>query len=204
MQHASIRCLQRAPHRAAIDRAPPRGATGESPTPGRRQADARPASSRYLAAVGDARTLTFHSTRLRSRPDPHTIPPAAADMDDAQARVADYLDDKLQTPQDLDSLDQLLENIHTQHGLLKQQLHDAQRDLHDAKQASHHHHASLRDRAAAFRQDQADIDRRLLVVAASETSDDAVPRFEQVLDTLQRLDVANAYIDLLQDVDALR
>ncbi|KAJ4291172.1 hypothetical protein N0V90_010370 [Kalmusia sp. IMI 367209] len=124
-------------------------------------------------------------------------------MDDAQIRVADYLDDKLQTPQDLGSLDQLLASIHAQHGLLKQQLHDAQRDLHDAKQASHAHHASLQDRARAFDADQADIDRRLLVVAASETSDDAVPRFEQVLDTLQRLDVANAYVELLREVHVL-
>lgn len=44
------------------------------------------------------------------------------DLDEAQSRVADYLDDKLQTPGDLDSLDALLANIHTQHGLLKQQV----------------------------------------------------------------------------------
>jgi hypothetical protein len=42
--------------------------------------------------------------------------------DDSQARVADYLDDKLQNLADLDSLDALLANIHTQHGLLKQQV----------------------------------------------------------------------------------
>ncbi|KAL1601779.1 hypothetical protein SLS60_006694 [Paraconiothyrium brasiliense] len=123
-------------------------------------------------------------------------------MDD-QIRVADYLDDKLQTPQDLDSLDQLLHSIHAQHGLLKQQLHDAQRDLHDAKHAQHHLHHALQTRARAFRADQADIDRRLLVVAASDTSDDAVPRFERVLDTLQRLDVANAYVELLHELDVL-
>lgn len=126
------------------------------------------------------------------------------DDDNEQARVADYLDDQLQAPQDLDSLDQLLANIHQQHGLLKQQLHDAQRDLHDAKQASVHHHRDLQHRASQFDADQADIDRRLLVVAASDAADDAVPRFEQVLDTLQRLDLASAYVDLLQDVDALR
>ncbi|KAF1973558.1 RINT-1 family protein-like protein [Bimuria novae-zelandiae CBS 107.79] len=124
-------------------------------------------------------------------------------MDDSMIRVIDFLDDKLQAPEDLSSLDALLENIHTQHGLLKQQLHDAQRDLHDAKQASHDHHQSLQGRANAFKAEQADIDRRLLVVAASATSDEAVPRFEQVLDTLQRLDVASAYIELLQDVDVL-
>jgi hypothetical protein len=38
------------------------------------------------------------------------------------SRVVDYLDDKLQTLGDLGSLDALLENIHTQQGLLKQQV----------------------------------------------------------------------------------
>ena len=43
-------------------------------------------------------------------------------MDESQTRVADYLDDKLQTLRDLDSLDALLANVHNQHGLLKQQV----------------------------------------------------------------------------------
>lgn len=57
---------------------------------------------------------------------------------------------------------------------------------------------------ASFRKEQQDIDRRLLVITASETSDDAVPRFEAVLGTLQRLDVASAYLELLQQVHVLR
>ena len=43
-----------------------------------------------------------------------------------------------------------------------------------------------------------------MVITASETSDEAVPRFEDILSTLQRLDVANAYVELLQEVDVLR
>lgn len=42
------------------------------------------------------------------------------------------------------------------------------------------------------------------MITTSETSDEAVPRFEAVLDTLQRLDVANAYVELLSEVDVLR
>ena len=42
--------------------------------------------------------------------------------EDGQARVADYLDDKLQNIADLDSLDDLLASIHAQHGLLRQQV----------------------------------------------------------------------------------
>jgi chromosome segregation ATPase len=147
-------------------------------------------------------------------PPPHqtpsarsTAPPSAHesyDMDDNLSRVADYLDDRLQTPADLDALDDLLATITTQHGLLKQQLHDAQRDLHQAKDAAHAHHDLLSQRANAFRHEQADIDRRLMVITASETSDDAVPRFEQVLDALHRLDVASSYVELLAEVDMLR
>jgi chromosome segregation ATPase len=125
-------------------------------------------------------------------------------MDEGDTRVADYLDDKLQTSADLDGLDELLASIHAQHGLLKQQLDDAQRDLHHAKHAAHAHQTDLQQRADAFRHEQADIDRRLMVITASETSDDAVPRFEAVLDTLQRLDVAHGYVELLSEVDVLR
>lgn len=125
-------------------------------------------------------------------------------MDDRAARVHDFLDDKLQDPADLDALDELLASITAQHGLLKQQLDTAQRDLDGAKTRQHDHHAALQDKAAAFRREQHDIDRRLAIVTASETSDDAVPRFEAVLATLQRLDVASEYIELLREVDALR
>jgi hypothetical protein len=124
-------------------------------------------------------------------------------MDENQARVVDYLDDKLQTLGDVDSLDALLATIHTQHRLLKQQLHDAQQDLSQAKQASRDHHQSLQQRGRAFGTAQADIDRRLMVITASETSDDAVPHFDAVLDRLQRLDVATAYIELLNEVHVL-
>ncbi|CAN9105914.1 unnamed protein product [Alternaria sp. RS040] len=125
-------------------------------------------------------------------------------MDDNQhTRVADFLDDKLQNAGDLGELDALLANITTQHGLLRQQLDDAQRDLHTAKEASHSHHGDLTRRADHFSQEQADIDRRLMVMTASETSDDAVPRFQHVLDTLHRLDVAHGYVQLLTQVDDL-
>lgn len=132
------------------------------------------------------------------------LPMDSQALDDSEARVADYLDDKLQTPADLDSLAALLGTITAQHGLLKQQLDAAQRDLHDAKHAAHAHHAALRQRADAFRHDQADMDRRLRVMVASDTSDEAVPRFQAVLDTLHRLDVASGYLELLQDVHVLR
>jgi RAD50-interacting protein 1 len=69
--------------------------------------------------------------------------PAADDDDETQTRVADYLDDKLQTAGDLEALGALLAAIHDQHGLLRQQLDAAQRDLDAAKDAAHAHQTSL-------------------------------------------------------------
>jgi RAD50-interacting protein 1 len=43
-------------------------------------------------------------------------------LDDRDARVGDYLDDKLQTLADLDSLDALLESVRHQHTLLRKQV----------------------------------------------------------------------------------
>lgn len=127
------------------------------------------------------------------------------ELDERQRmRIIDFLDDKLQTWDDLRSLDTLLADVGTQHDLLQQQLHDAQRDLQQAKQQAHDHHTSLQQRANQFLADQADIDRRLLAITAEDTSDEAVPRFEAVLDTLRRLDVANGYLELLQDINGLR
>ena len=124
-------------------------------------------------------------------------------MDDRQARVADFLDDKLQTAADLASLDDLLATVTAQHRLLAAQLDDSQRRLADAQQAADAHHAQLARRAAAFRHANADLDRRLQALTASATSDDAVPRFEALLDSLHRLDVAHAYVELLGDVAVL-
>jgi hypothetical protein len=126
-------------------------------------------------------------------------------MDDND-RVADFLDDKLQTVADLETgnLESLLARITEQQSLLKQQVDAAQKDLHGAKQDSHAHHAELHTKAQTFRRQQADIDRRLLVITASETSEEAVPRFEASLDQLHRLDVASGYVELLSEVDGLR
>ena len=69
------------------------------------------------------------------------------DRDDNDARVHDFLDDKLQTVGDLDSLDELLASINAQHGLLRAQLDDAHRDLDGAKHHQREHHATQQDRA---------------------------------------------------------
>lgn len=119
-------------------------------------------------------------------------------------RVGDYLDDKLQTLADLESLDSLLINVRNQQSLLQRQLEDAQKDLHDARSASTEHGSSVNTRVQKFHREQRDIDQRLLVVTNSDTSDDAVRRFEKSMDKLRRLDVTKGYVQLLKDVDSLR
>ena len=59
-------------------------------------------------------------------------------------------------------------------------------------------------KSQAFEKEQGDIDRRLLIVTQSETSDDAVQKFEASTERLRKLDVAAGYVELLKEVDGLR
>ena len=62
----------------------------------------------------------------------------------------------------------------------------------------------MKHKAAEFQKEQDGIDRRLRIVTGSDVSDDAIRQFEQSMDKLHQLDVANGYVELLQGVDALR
>lgn len=61
----------------------------------------------------------------------------------------------------------------------------------------------LYEQAQKFKKQQADIDRRLLIVTRSETSDDAVRKFDSSMEKLRRLDIAKGYVELLAEVDTL-
>ncbi|KAI7238700.1 hypothetical protein KC330_g2367 [Hortaea werneckii] len=119
-------------------------------------------------------------------------------------RVQDYLDDKLQSSADLESLDSLLESVNNQHELLKRQLEEARREQDDAQRKADEHVQSIRQRAQEFEEQQEDIDKRLLVVTHSETSDDAVKKFEASMARLQKLDMTAGYVELLREVDDLK
>ncbi|TKA27986.1 hypothetical protein B0A50_04052 [Salinomyces thailandicus] len=120
------------------------------------------------------------------------------------ARVQDYLDDKLQSSADLETLDSLLDNVKNQQGLLKKQLEQARREHKDAKQKSEEHVQRIRQKAKAFETEQGELDRRLLLVTQSETSDDAVRKFEGSMARLQKLDIAAGYVELLKEVELLK
>lgn len=84
------------------------------------------------------------------------------------------------------------------------QLNDARNDHETAQQASDQHATSIKQKGAAFQRDQQDLDRRLQVVTQSETSDDALQKFESSMARLRKLDMASGYAEMLQEVDMLR
>lgn len=84
------------------------------------------------------------------------------------------------------------------------QLLEARQDHDRAQKASQQHAESLREKGEAFLREQTEIDRRLLVVTQSETSDEALQQFEKIMEQLRRLDVASGYVEMLQEVDTLR
>ncbi|KAI9707564.1 MAG: hypothetical protein M1836_000525 [Candelina mexicana] len=131
------------------------------------------------------------------------LDPGAAFLEERDVRVEDYLNDKLQTVADLENLDALLLNVQNQQELLKKQLVEAEATLAKANDVSKNHNTDVLRQAEAFTKQQADIDRRLLIVTRSETSDDAVERFEGSMEKLRRLEIAEGYVELLRDVDSL-
>ena len=119
------------------------------------------------------------------------------------SRMVDYLNDKLQSTADLDSVPELLHSIQEKQVILRQQHAEAAKVLQDARRSSKIHTDSLVRRVGAFEKQQTDIDRRLMALAQSETSDEAVVKFDEVMSKLRRLEVAQGYVGLLCEVASL-
>lgn len=119
-------------------------------------------------------------------------------------RLEDYLQDKLQTSADLETLDSLLDRVRTQQALLRAQLQEAEDEARKADETSRHYVSQVDQRSKVFQHEQADIDNRLTIITQSEASEDAVRRFEASLAKLRRLELANGYLGLLAEVNKLR
>lgn len=119
-------------------------------------------------------------------------------------RLEDYLQDKLQTSADLETLDGLLQQVREQQALLRAQLEDAEAEARKADATSKQYVLDIEQKSKSFQKTQSDIDRRLLIITQSDTSQDAVKRFEASLAKLRRLELANGYLGLLAEVDRLR
>ena len=123
---------------------------------------------------------------------------------DQDARLEDYLNDKLQTFADFEVIDTLLSNVQTQQDLLQRQLEEAKEELKRSEDAYQEVDSAARQKAQALRTQQRDIDRKLQEVTRSETSDDAVHQFDTAMEELRRLEMASGYLEMLEEVDKLR
>ncbi|KAK2754047.1 hypothetical protein FQN54_007216 [Arachnomyces sp. PD_36] len=119
------------------------------------------------------------------------------------AQVEDRLNDKIQTTADLQSLDSLLLALKNQQELQLKQLAETEEILKEATRTSKDHDDSIRSQADAFNQEQTDIDRRLMIVTGSDTSNEAVQRFEVGMENLRKLDICKGYMEILKEVDRL-
>ncbi|KFG82286.1 RINT-1 family protein [Metarhizium anisopliae] len=119
-------------------------------------------------------------------------------------RVEDYLDDKLQSMADLDTLDELLVNVETQRNQLQSQLDDAVRELEKARRTTEDRSDSLQQQIDEFNELQASIDTRVKIAAASDAPSEAIARLQRPMKKLQHVELAQKYLILLQDVERLR
>lgn len=120
------------------------------------------------------------------------------------SRVEDYLDDKLQSTTDLDSLDELLANVELQRNQLQTQLDDAVKQLEEARHTAEGRKASLAARIEEFQELQESIDRREAIAVASDAPDQAIARLQAPMKKLRSVDLAQKYLLLVQDVEKLR
>ncbi|OAR05765.1 hypothetical protein LLEC1_02429 [Akanthomyces lecanii] len=120
------------------------------------------------------------------------------------ARVEDYLEDKLQSAADLDALDVLLETVDLQRTQLQTQLDAAARDLDTARRTTNDRHGLIQERIAEFRALQDSIDERLRDTAASDAPAEAIARLQRPMQKLKAVELARKYLVLLQDVERLR
>ncbi|KAM0798690.1 TIP-1 family-domain-containing protein [Usnea florida] len=118
--------------------------------------------------------------------------------EEQDVRVEDFLNDKLQNTTDLANINSLLEDVKAQQVLLQQQI-KLDKDTEAYVTHSNHLHAS----ATQFKSQQKDVGRRLMIVTQSETSDDAIQKFDSSMESLRKLDVAQAYMELLIEVENL-
>ncbi|KAK6505391.1 hypothetical protein TWF481_007296 [Arthrobotrys musiformis] len=129
---------------------------------------------------------------------------ASAQLVEQDARVYDFLNDKIQTSADLRSLDSLLDALRNQHSLLQQQLDQVGKDLDEAQTEQKQHASSVLTKSHQYLQRQTEIDARLEKVRTSQTVSDVVLNYRRNLDRLKQLEIAKGYITILQAVNVLK
>ncbi|KAI5293352.1 hypothetical protein KEM55_007151 [Ascosphaera atra] len=126
------------------------------------------------------------------------------DSGDQDPRVEDYLNDRIQSTQDLQNLDDILRALHEQHELQRKQLGEAEGILEQALKASTSHNAKVKEMADAFEEQQHDVEQQLLTVAESHATDEAVVKFQSWMQKIQTFEIAKGYMEILKEVEELR
>ena len=122
---------------------------------------------------------------------------------ESRGRVEDYLNDKFQSVSDLENIDSLLAKVREQQELLRKQLDDARKDHEQARAEFDKQSSALRERATKHEADQADVAHRLQILTASEVGDEAIARFEEPMQKLRRMEVAENYVRTMQKAEQL-
>ncbi|KAI1207874.1 TIP-1 family-domain-containing protein [Annulohypoxylon truncatum] len=130
--------------------------------------------------------------------------PAHSYSREPDIRLEDYLDDKLQSTTDFESLDNLIASVEVQRSQLQTQLDDATKELQDARRAAQDRQGGLAKSIEEFHRLQESIDARMKIVAESTAPDEANRRLEQPMKQLHKVELAYQYVSLLQDVEKLR
>ncbi|KAF7928836.1 uncharacterized protein EAE97_009678 [Botrytis byssoidea] len=118
-------------------------------------------------------------------------------------RVEDWLNDKIQTTTDMTDLSSLLENVEAKQRQLEEQLKDAKTKLAEAKKSAANHTSSMSQKTQAFEQHQEGLRARMMMLTSSDTPEEAVRRLKGPMEKLQQVELAQAYVELLRDVDDL-
>ncbi|PBP20860.1 RINT-1 family protein [Diplocarpon rosae] len=119
-------------------------------------------------------------------------------------RVEDFLNDKIQTADDLADIPSLLANVMAQKKQLEDQLQNAQAELTLAKKTSANRTSLMLEQAQEFERQQLNVHNRLKIVTSSDTPEDATRRLRKPLEKLRKVELAKLYIQLLKDVEGLK
>ncbi|TVY16092.1 RAD50-interacting protein 1 [Lachnellula arida] len=124
-------------------------------------------------------------------------------MLEKDVRLEDYLNDKIQTSTDFGNLKSLIANIDLQKKQLEKQLQDAKSKLQEAKQSSANHSSSMLEQTQEFERQQASVQKRLMIVTNAHTPEEATKRLRGPMEKLRKVELANSYVEMLQEVDDL-
>lgn len=127
--------------------------------------------------------------------------PTSSSLD---SRVEDFLDDRLQTSTDLESLGDLLASVELQRNQLQTQLDDAVLQLDKARRTAGGRQESILAQIDEFQQLQESIDTRAAVAASSDAPDQAIARLQGPMERLRAVETARKYLSLVQEVEELR